>query len=171
MNERRDLPTRGGRAGSIRDSETGECDRGLSAVVGKSLEAGIVVLYISMLVGVLYGGVVPEYEAAAGEELGERVLAEAALEVQSAVPADPDTEATARHDLPASIDGSTYRIEAQDGGLALVHGDHAVDQEVPLVLPADVDRVEGAWASSETNVVRVEQTDDGRVVVLEVDES
>ena len=144
--------------------------RALSAVVGKTLEAGIVVLYVSLLIGVLYGGVVPEYESTTGAELGERVLAESALEVQGAVPADPDATATVEHDLPRSIDSEPYRIVADDGSLELVHEDEAVGGTVPLALPPDVVRVEGEWESSAPTVVRVERTPAGRVVHLEVGE-
>jgi len=143
------------------------CDRALSAVVGKTLEAGIVVLYISMLIGVLYGGVVPEYQATTGAELGERVLAESALEVQSAVPADPDATATVHHDLPRSIDNEPYRVVARNDSLAMIHEDRAVGGEVPLALPPDVVRIEGEWESTAPAVVRVETTPAGRVVRLE----
>lgn len=142
-------------------------DRGVSAVVAKTLEAGIVVLYVSMLVSVLYGGVVPEYRAAAGDELGERVLAEAAVEIQTAVPEDRQSEATVRHELPTTIESATYRITAENDSLVLRHDDPAIENEVPLVLPADVVRVEGTWASHEPAAVRVEQTDAGRIVWLE----
>jgi len=146
---------------------TADRDRAVSAVVGKTLEAGIVVLYVSMLVAVLYGGVVPEYQAAASEELGERVLAEAAFEVRSAVPADPGSETTVRHRLPETIGGTTYRIVAADESLVLEHPDGAVGDELPLALPGDVARLEGEWSSTDRVVVRVEATPDGRVVRLE----
>lgn len=142
-------------------------DRGVSAVVGKTLEAGIVVVYVSMLVGVLYGGVVPAYQGAAGDELGERVLAEAVLEVQTAVPADPNSETTVRHRLPRTVAGEPYRIVATNRSLRLVHDDPAVGGTVPLVLPDDVSRVEGEWSSGAVAVVRVERTASGRVVRLE----
>lgn len=141
-------------------------DRAVSAVVAKTLEAGIVVLYVSLLVAVLYGGVVPEYRGAAGAELGERVVAEAAVEVQTAVPQDPRAEATLRHDLPASIESASYSVVARNETLVLVHPDPAVEAAVPLVLPADVDRVEGEWHSGDPAAVSVEQTDEGRVVRL-----
>lgn len=160
-------PRGGGRQVAPRGPAAADRDRAVSAVVGKTLEAGIVVLYVSMLVAVLYGGVVPEYEAAASDELGERVLAETALAVQTAVPADPSSEATVRHRLPETVAGSTYRIVAANRSLRLVHEDAAVGGTVPLVLPEDVDRVEGEWVSSEVGVVRVERTDTGRVVHLE----
>lgn len=145
-------------------------DRGVSAVVGKTLEAGIVVLYISLLVAVLYGGVVPEYESTTGTELGERVLAEGTLEVQRAVPADPDATATVEHELPRSIDDKPYRVVGHNDSLELVHDDEAVGGEVPLTLPPDVVRVEGEWESTATAIVRVERTAAGRVVYLEVGE-
>ena len=147
-------------------SGAADTERALSAVVGKTLEAGIVVLYISMLLGVLYGGVVPEYQQTTGAELGERVLAESVLEVQSAVPADPDATATVRHELPRSIDDEPYRVVARNGSLALVHEESAVGGAIPLALPPDVIRVEGAWRSTAPAVVRVETTPAGRVVQL-----
>jgi hypothetical protein len=149
------------------DDRTRSADRALSAVVGKTLEAGIVVLYISMMIGVIYGGIGPEYERTAGEELGERVLAESVLEVQSAVPASPDATATVRHELPRSIDGEPYRIVARNDSLALVHEDGEIGGEIPLALPPDVVRVEGAWESTAPAIVRVETTPAGRIVVLE----
>jgi len=142
-------------------------DRAVSAVVGKSLEAGIVVLYISTMVGVLYGGVVPEYQATTGEELGERVLAESVLEVQTAVPADPEATGTTRHQLPRTIDDEPYRIVASNDSLRLVHDTAAISTTIPLRLPSDVQRVEGEWRSSAPAVVTVEQTSSGRVVRLE----
>lgn len=166
MSERRDAP-RGPEREHPASPAAADRDRAVSAVVGKTLEAGIVVLYVSMLVAVLYGGVVPGYEAAASEELGERVLAEAALEVRTAVPADAGSEATVRHRLPETIGGTTYRVVAGNGSLALVHPDRGVGGEVPLVLPDDVARVEGEWSSADRAVVRVERTPDGRVVRLE----
>lgn len=172
MSDRRlDAVVRAGRralgTGRPRLFARGGRDRGVSAVVAKTLEAGIVVLFISLLVAVLYGGVVPEYRAAAGDELGERVLAEAAVEVQTAVPETPSTEAAVRHELPTTIEAATYRIVAENGSLVLVHGDPAIENELPLALPSDVVRVEGEWYSHETAVVRVEETDAGRVVRLE----
>lgn len=155
--------TRGpARRGSERDR-----DRALSAVVGKSLEAGIVVLYISTMVGVLYGGVVPEYQATTGEELGERVLAESALEVKTAVPADPQATGTARHQIPRTIDDEPYRIVAGNESLRLAQDGSEATTELPLQLPPDVHRVEGEWRSSAPAVVRVERTPTGRVVTLE----
>lgn len=159
-------PARDGPVGWWRSRAAPERERAVSAVVGKSLEAGIVVLYVSLLVSTLYGGVVPEYRAAAGDELGERVLAEAAVEVQTAVPADPRTEARVRHDLPTTIRGGTYSVVAENDTLRLEHPDDAIGGEQPLALPPDVERVEGTWHSHQTTVVTVEQTDDGRVVRL-----
>lgn len=162
-----------GRRSSRTAARSGRWDRqrGVSAVVGKTLEAGIVVLYVSLLVSTLYGGVVPEYRGAAGEELGDRVLAEAALEVQIAVSEDPRTEASVRHDLPTTIRETTYRIVAENESLRLVHSDAAVGAELPLALPADVVRIEGTWYSHEQAVVTVERTADGRIVRLESEEA
>lgn len=141
-------------------------DRAVSAVVGKTLETGIVVLYVSMLVALLYGGAVPEYEAAAGDEVGERVLAESVLAVETAVPAHPRGTATATHDLPRTLDGEPYRIVAGNDSLRLVHDDRRIGGRVPLALPPDVVGVEGEWHSHTPSGIVVERTSDGRVVRL-----
>jgi len=141
-------------------------DRAVSAVVGKALEAAIVVLYISLLIATLYGGAVPEYQETAGAEVGERVLAEGVLAVGAAVPADHAATATVRHDLPRTIDGEAYRIVAANDSLTLVHEDDRIGGTQPLALPADVRRVEGEWTSTADQRVVVERVPDGRIVRL-----
>lgn len=145
-------------------------ERGASPVVGKALEAGIVVLYIALLLTVLYGGAVPEYRAAAGEEVGDRVLAEASQEIQTAVPEHETTTARVTVDLPEQLQGSNYQLRAteRDGGYALVldHPAPSVGGELPVLLPADIVRFEGSWDSTASAVVVVEQDTEGRVVEL-----
>lgn len=141
-------------------------DRGVSAVVGKALEAAIVVLYVSLLIATLYGGAIPEYESAAGAELGERVLAESVLEVRAAVPASGAGTATVAHDIPRTIDDEPYRIVAANDSLQLVHEDRSIGGRLPLALPADVQRVEGEWLSTAEQAIVVERTPGGRVVRL-----
>lgn len=144
--------------------------RGATPVVGKVLEAGIVVLYIGLLTTILYGGLVPDYRAAAGAEVGDRALAEATQEIQGSVPASRHAEARATVDLPDRIQGSNYQVRAveQSGDPALVldHPDPEVGGTVPVLLPDDVTAFEGAWESTDPAVLVVEQTEDGRVVEL-----
>lgn len=148
--------------------------RAASPVVGKALEAGIVVLYIGLLLTVLYGGLVPDYRAAAGEEVSDRVLAEASQELQTAVPASETATARTDVDLPSQIQGSDYRLRAtaQDGQFALVleHPRQSVNGRIPVLLPEDVTEFEGRWASTDTTVVVVEQREDGRAVKLRAGE-
>lgn len=146
---------------------TGE--RGATPVVGKALEAAIVVLFIGLLTTVLYGGVVPEYRSAAGAEVGDRVLATASQEIQGAVPESPVATARAPVQLPKQIRGDAYRIRTTGTDpprLVLEHPHPSVDGSIPLVLPDDVVTVDGSWTSTEASVVEVRQTEDGRVVEL-----
>ena len=88
-----DAPGPGGQA-PIRSPAVGKAfelagdERALSPVVGKTLELGIVVLFVGLLTTVLLAGVVPDYRTATGKELGERVLTTAAQEIEHAVPPD-----------------------------------------------------------------------------------
>ena len=143
-------------------------DRGLAPVVSKALEAGIVVLYVGLLVAALYGNVVPGYRTAAGAEIGERALATAAERVQQAVPpAARAVDARYRVDLPRTIRGRGYRIRAAGRTLVLDHPHPAVGREAELALPPRVARVEGTWSSREPSVVRVTDAPGGLVVRLE----
>jgi hypothetical protein len=142
-------------------------DRAVSPVVGKTLEAGLVVLLLALLTTTLYGSVVPGYRTAAGEEVGERVLASAAERVQQAVPPNA-TRATARYrvDLPATIRGSDYTIRVDGRELVLDHPAGRVGGRVQLALPRHVDTVAGEWSSRERAVVEVTTTGSGVEVHL-----
>ena len=144
--------------------------RAVSPVVGKALEASIVVLYIGLLSATLYGGVVPEYRTAAGAEVGERVLAQSAERVQQAVP----TEARAVHvraevSLPRTIRGEPYAVRTDNRSLVLDHSAERVSGRVTLALPETVESVSGNWSSGEPAVVVVRGTEetDGLAVRLE----
>ena len=142
-------------------------DRATSPVVGKALEAGLVVLYIGLLSATLYGHVVPGYRTAAGAEIGDRVLAETAQEVQQAVP--PDAAAVAvrlRVDLPETIRGRGYTIVAENRTLALDHPDPAIDSRARLALPPSVESVRGSWRSGEPAAVTVRGSPSGLRVAL-----
>ena len=142
-------------------------DRATSPVVGKALEASLVVLYIGLLSAVLYGQVVPGYRTTAGAELGDRVLAEAAQEVQQAVP--PDAAAVSvrmRVDLPETIRGRVYALRAANGSLVLNHPNPAIDGRARLALPPTVASVRGSWTSGSPAVVEVRKRGAGLAVVL-----
>lgn len=143
-------------------------NRGATPVVGKLLAAGLAVLYIASISGLLVGGIVPEYRTTTGEELGERVLATAADHVEQARPATDGT-ATARVavDLPATIRDTQYRLELRNRTLHLEHPDDGLDARTHLALPSSVTVTNGTWHSGDTLVVRVRGPAANRTLSLE----
>ncbi|MGM0590010.1 MAG: DUF7266 family protein [Halobacteriota archaeon] len=150
-------------------------DRAVAPVVGKGVEAALVVLYVSAMTTVLYGGVVPEYRTDVGDELGERTLVTAANEVEAAVPpkatVPPNAtrvERRVRLDLPRTIRGDTYRITAQnDSTLHLYHPATSLGGRVRLSLPNRVDSVAGTWHSDGETRIRVYGNETSLSVTLE----
>lgn len=143
-------------------------DRGLSPVVGKALEAALVVLYLGMVTTALYGGAVPEYRAATGGELADRILAKATQRVQQAVPPNATAvEVRRRVDLPRTIAGQPYEIRTANRTLVLDHPDPAVATTSRLALPSGIVRVRGEWQSQRPAHVTVRSVDAGVVVALE----
>lgn len=143
-------------------------DRALAPVVGKAMEAALVVLFLGLLTTTLYGGVVPDYRDAAGREVGERTLSLSAQRIQQAVP-PATTAASARYrvDLPRKIRGRAYRVETSGRRLVLSHPSPEVEGETPLVLPEAVQGVSGSWSSRGRPVVHVTTTGEGLVVRLD----
>lgn len=142
-------------------------ERALSPVVGKALEAALVVLYLGMLTTALYGGVVPEYRTATGTELADRVLAENAQRVQQAVPPNATVvDARRRVDLPRTIAGEPYEIRTEGRTLVLDHPDPRIGGRARLALPETVVRVGGAWPSRQPATVRVRSVDGGLAIRL-----
>lgn len=141
--------------------------RAMSPVVGKAMEATLVVLYIGLVTTTLYGGAVPAYRAAAGAEVADRTLADAATDVQSAVPPDA-TAATVRLDvdLPGTIAGSGYTIRSNDEELVLDHPDPTVSSRTPLVVPDRVVSVTGAWQGGDDAAIRIVAVEGGLEVEL-----
>jgi len=139
--------------------------RGLTPVVSKALGVSLLLLYVGVLSTALYGGVVPDYRDAAGEELGERTLAGASLAVGDAVPPNA-TDATVerRVDIPRTIRGSTYEIRVENRSLVLDHP--RFTRRRPLTLPEHVVSVSGSWTSTEEPVVRVDRVAGGVTVRL-----
>lgn len=148
------------------------CDRAVAPVVGKALEAAIVVLYISLLGATLYGGLVPEYRTAAGAEVGERVLSQSAQRVQQAVPAATGrVDARMRVTLPRTIRGRAYTLRVENRTLVLDHPQDGVGGWARLALPETVASVAGEWSSREPAVVAVRGDAEGLAVRLESGES
>lgn len=143
-------------------------DRGVTPVVGKGLEIVVVLGYVALVSGVVYGSVVPSARATAADAVGERTLVRAADAVETAVPpTGRDVSVTRTVSLPDRIDGHGYRIRFVDGALVLRHPNPVVATRIPLALPGRVVAVRGAWTGTGTARVRVVSTADGLVVVLE----
>lgn len=142
-------------------------DRAISPVIGKSMEATLVVLYIGLVTTALYGGAVPEYRAEAGSEVAERTLADTATDIEAAIPPEATTATVTREtELPATIAGEAYRIRANDDRLVLDHPNPSVEATAPLILPERVVAVSGAWQSGAEARLVVATTDGGLEVRL-----
>jgi hypothetical protein len=140
-------------------------DRGVSPVVGKLLEIGVVLLFATTLTVALSGGVVPDARSAAGEELADRVLASAATSVVETVPAaGQNASVTRRLALPDSIAGEPYRLRTAGRTLVLEHPVDRLSARHRLALPSRVVAVRGSVASGEPALVRVTSTAEGLVV-------
>jgi len=141
--------------------------RAVVPMVGKALEAAIVVLFIGTMTTALYGGVVPEYRAAAGDEVADRALVAAAGEIEGAVPPNArSVTAETRVTLPSAIRNANYRIVANGTTIRLEHPDDEIGGTHRLALPRYVRRVEGTWRSGAETTVLAETEDDGVVVRL-----
>lgn len=145
----------------------GRDDRAVTPVVGKSLAAGIALLYVASMTGLLLGGVVPAYETQAGDELADRVLATAAGDIE-ATPPDVQGEATVRREveLPATVEGASYRLVLSGRTLALDHPTDGIGGETRLSLPASLTVEEGTWESGGTVVVTVSGPADDRTLAI-----
>lgn len=149
-------------AEKLRDDE-----RALTPAVGKALEVGIVLLFVGALTTALYGGAVPNYRDAVGDEVGERAVVAAAERIENAVPPNARAVRTVhRIDLPRSIRGENYRLMAANRSLLLDHPSPAVDASARLALPGRVETVIGEWRSSDEAVVLVTGGSDGVYVEL-----
>ncbi|MFD1597704.1 DUF7266 family protein [Halobellus rarus] len=135
-------------------------DRGLSPVVGKTLELGVGVLFVALLTATFFGGVAPDYRASVGTELGDRTLVAAAERTEAAVPPDDAVRIDRRAGLrlPETIHGDPYRVVAGqvDGVpvLTLRHPDERIGGRLRLSLP-DRTVVSGAATSASPSWIRV----------------
>jgi len=142
-------------------------DRALVPVVGKTLEALLVLLYVASLVVTLHGGVVPDYRTAAAAEVGDRTLASAAARIEASVPPRSSGAAVSRTvDLPAAIDDAVYRLRVENRTLVLDHPDPALSGRLRLSLPPRVATVEGSWSSDEPATLRIRGGGDRLRVIL-----
>lgn len=143
-------------------------NRAVSPVVGKLLASGLAVLYIASITGLLVGGIVPDYRAATGDELGERVLATAAGHVEQAQPTtESAVDSRTGVALPATIRDQQYQIRLANGTLVLDHPDDALDARTCLDLPPNVTATNSTWHSGDRLVVRVTGPPSNRTVTLQ----
>ncbi|WP_436936034.1 DUF7266 family protein [Halovenus marina] len=146
-----------------------EDDRAVSPVVEKLLVAGIVVLYVGGMGTLLFGGVLPSYEAETSAEMSERVLATATAGIEDAVPAtDGYVESQTTVDLPATIGDSSYTILVSGQSIELVHPDRGIGVETRLAVPSDITVQESRWESGGDLVVEIRgSSGDRRLTVRE----
>lgn len=143
-------------------------NRGVSAVVEKLLVAGIVLLFVSGMTTVLVGGIVPEYRASAGEELGERVVARVANAVDASLPAVDGRVTVETHlSVPSTLAGTAYRLALRNGSVTLVHPNPAIGATGALALPAGYRPAESTVESGPPLRVRVSGPAGNRTVALQ----
>lgn len=142
-------------------------DRGLVPVLGKNLEAAIVVVFIIGLTAALFGGVVPTYRTTSGDAVAERVIASATQRVQQAVPPNRSSiRGRTQVTLPTRIRGQTYTITVDDRRLVLEHPRPGVGARGRPGVPRYVISLEGGWRSDKPASIVVEGTANGVTVRL-----
>lgn len=125
-------------------------NRGVSPVVEKTIAIGLVALFASGLTATLFAGAVPDYRRSVGQEVADRTLAEAASEIERAVPANDGTVAVDRvHVLPGTIEGAGYSLELSDRTLRLHHPDSTIGGETRLALQPSITVQNGTWSGGE----------------------
>ncbi|WP_459191972.1 DUF7266 family protein [Halosimplex sp. J119] len=142
-------------------------DRGVTPAVGKTLEIGIVVLFIGLLTTALLGNVVPGYRTATGAEVSDRVLATAGQEIEHAIPpAAREVSVRTAIDLPNSIAGASYVLRIDGQTLVLDHPTESLSGRLRLSVPSRVDRIEGRSESGAQTIVAIRSDSDELVVEL-----
>lgn len=138
----------------------------MTPVVGKALEIGVVVAYVSIVVTIVYGGVVPAAQSSGDAHHADAVLVRAADALDHAIPST-GVAPTVRYRvaLPETIGGDGYRIHWTNDSLVLTHPDPAIGGRVPLPVPEAVNAVQGNLTGS--GVVVVNTTATGWLVTLE----
>lgn len=142
-------------------------NRGVTPVVEKLLMIGIVVLFIGAVTAVLFGSAVPGYRDAAGMELGERVLASGAEQIESSIPPNGSIAAgETTVDVPETIRGEAYELRIVGRELVLDHPRPAVGGRIRLSLPAHVESLSGTLQSRGARSVRIDDVSTGVVIEL-----
>lgn len=142
-------------------------ERGTAPVVGKALEIGLLLVYIGLVAGGLYGGVVPDTRTTADQAIADRLIAASVDDIRAAIPRSGTGEIRVSVTLPATIGGQQYTVVPRDGYLILHHPDPSIDAQASLLLPTRVTAVTGEWESAASNILRVNATREGVTVRLE----
>lgn len=143
-------------------------ERGVAPAVGKTLEIGIVVLFVGFLTTSLLAGVVPDYRTAAGVEVADRVLVSVGQETERSIPpAASDVSSQRTITIPTTIAGSGYSLDVDGRTLVLDHPDPAVSDSLRLSLPPRVDRIDGNAQSGGAIVVTIRGDSSGLIVELD----
>lgn len=142
--------------------------RAMTPVVSKTLVIGIALLYIGGMTTLLFGGVVPDYQRAAGEELAERTAATAAGEIENTViDVNGTVERTRIVELPRRIDDEQYDLKLRGRVLVLDHPDSDIEVEIHLSVPPELTVVESSWRSGNDLEIRVAGEVDNRTIEIQ----
>lgn len=148
-------------------------NRGVTPVVDKTLAIGLTVLYVAGMTTVLLGGVVPSYETRAGGEIGERVLANVAGEIEQTPPGvDGHVDTRTTVTLPPTIANQGYRVtlHPDPDRLVLDHPDPTVRAETRLSLPEHVTPQAETVDGGGEVVITVTGAPSNRTLTIEEDE-
>ena len=138
-------------------ARAGGRDRAVTPVVSKTIELGLVLLFVGLTTTALFGGAVPDYRTAVGDEMADRTVVATAERVEAAVPpAGRYVRANHRVPLPTTLRGDAYRVVAANGSLIVDHPSPGIAARARLALPSRVVAVNGTWRSRADTVVRVE---------------
>lgn len=142
--------------------------RATSPVIGKILAAGITLLFVTSMSVTLYSGVVPSYQTAAGDELGERVLVTGATAIEATPPRVSGTVESERTvELPATIESEGYTLVLANGTLRLSHPSRGIEAETRLALPENVTVVGSTYHSGTDLVVRIDGPEQDRRLTID----
>ncbi|MFB6154012.1 MAG: hypothetical protein ABEJ27_07150 [Halodesulfurarchaeum sp.] len=135
--------------------------RAAAPVAGKALEIAIVLLYIGLVSGALYGTAIPTARGTAEEAVSDRALAAAIGQIRAAIPSAGTGVVRVDIELPTRIGGVAYHLVVSDGYLVLEHPDPDIGGRGPLLLPDRVTSVRGRWDSTESPRLIVTATETG----------
>ncbi len=112
-------------------------NRGVSPGVEKLLVAGIMLSFVGMTATVLIAGPVPEYKAAAGDELSERVVSRVGNALEKSLPGVGGTvRVQTSLSIPATLADRAYRINLNESELSLNHPSPGIGARTAIGLPA-----------------------------------